>query len=621
MKRRILSILLAAVLLCAVNLPVSAETEIESVSLSLTAPLAGGSYSGPVPATVSIEGGEHFTVSQANWFKGSDQEGPGLAPSSFEDGKHYFAEIRLAPDTGHIFSGSTSVVLEGKGIAVAIENIEVNYSGGELYICTTETLPAYDLWVGSTQVNGDNRDDILGDGKAEYDPLTTTLTLSEPAISGEHNNAMIYSGSGSVTVTGNATIKSDSTSFGISANSSLTIKDADLIISVPGNGISATSLKVQDSSVYSKGAGFGISANKLRVEGAGSLVRGISDGDDTRFDHAGGILAMNIEVGGGTLEGEGKYNGMTAYDSITYSSSHEISEPEDGKVVSSGGICYVGDKDENPVAHAMIRPVLPEVKGVKAHVTGTKLDGGICMVKADSFETFFKDCTAPVSMGVYCLYTEQACANILTTDPVPGTDYYFIVDVHAFDDGDPETLRWAENSVIIDGSEITAENAETEIVELFHSPAGGSLSVTCRYRQKEQVTYTVTEVSETVWTPDSDTDLVITVERGPDNSLCFSCFVSVAVDGTELSAADYEVKEGSTVVTLKAEFLNGLTVGAHTVSVTFDDGRADTSFEIKAPVETNIPQTGVRMTGGVMLILMTIASAAVAGALPWKKKD
>ncbi|MBR2740435.1 MAG: hypothetical protein IKD87_07170 [Oscillospiraceae bacterium] len=53
----------------------------------------------------------------------------------------------------------------------------------------------------------------------------------------------------------------------------------------------------------------------------------------------------------------------------------------------------------------------------------------------------------------------------------------------------------------------------------------------------------------------------------------------------------------------------------------YDSITYSSSHEIKAPVETNIPQTGVRMTGGVMLILMTIASAAVAGALPWKKKD
>ena len=44
----------------------------------------------------------------------------------------------------------------------------------------------YDLWLGSTRVTSKNQNDILGDGKAQYDPDTGVLTLSDPVISSDH---------------------------------------------------------------------------------------------------------------------------------------------------------------------------------------------------------------------------------------------------------------------------------------------------------------------------------------------------------------------------------------------------------------------------------------------------
>ena len=48
----------------------------------------------------------------------------------------------------------------------------------------SEPIPYYDLWLGWTQVNYANKDDILGDGKASFDPETSTLFLDEPTING-----------------------------------------------------------------------------------------------------------------------------------------------------------------------------------------------------------------------------------------------------------------------------------------------------------------------------------------------------------------------------------------------------------------------------------------------------
>ena len=64
----------------------------------------------------------------------------------------------------------------------------------------------YKLWLGDTQVHSDNRADILGDGKASYDPDTHTLTLDNPAISGQTSGAAIYSEHIDLKVAGSATV-------------------------------------------------------------------------------------------------------------------------------------------------------------------------------------------------------------------------------------------------------------------------------------------------------------------------------------------------------------------------------------------------------------------------------
>ena len=48
-------------------------------------------------------------------------------------------------------------------------------------------MVSYDLWLGSTQVTSENKDDILGDGgKAKFDPDSNKLTLDDPVVTGYH---------------------------------------------------------------------------------------------------------------------------------------------------------------------------------------------------------------------------------------------------------------------------------------------------------------------------------------------------------------------------------------------------------------------------------------------------
>ena len=60
-----------------------------------------------------------------------------------------------------------------------------------------------------------------------------------------------------------------------------------------------------------------------------------------------------------------------------------------------------------------------------------------------------------------------------------------------------------------------------------------------------------------------------------------SKLTGVKVDGAMLSADQYTVKSGSTIITLKSGYLKGLSVGTHKITVIYTDGECSADFEIK----------------------------------------
>ncbi len=81
------------------------------------------------------------------------------------------------------------------------------------------------------------------------------------------------------------------------------------------------------------------------------------------------------------------------------------------------------------------------------------------------------------------------------------------------------------------------------------------------------------------------------------SNAAFADFIKVQVDGKDLDASNYTVKEGSTIVTLNAAYLNTLSVGKHTLSIVSANGTATTEFTITA-AQTGGDQTEGNQTGG-----------------------
>ena len=92
-------------------------------------------------------------------------------------------------------------------------------------------------------------------------------------------------------------------------------------------------------------------------------------------------------------------------------------------------------------------------------------------------------------------------------------------------------------------------------------------------------------------------------QKGGTDGLSFTSdaeyadFLKVMVDGKELKTTDYTVKEGSTIVTLNAAYLETLSVGKHTLEIESKNGIAKTEFTITA-VQGGGDQTGDNQAGG-----------------------
>ena len=122
----------------------------------------------------------------------------------------------------------------------------------------------------------------------------------------------------------------------------------------------------------------------------------------------------------------------------------------------------------------------------------------------------------------------------------------------------------------------SAGNVESNSATLTVQDAGGSDNP-----DTPNNTYQIINGANSSWTHDSDGNITI---RGNGD---FSKFTGVKVDGNLIDKSNYTAKEGSTIITLKASYLNTLSAGTHTVEILWTDGSASTTFTTKANISDN----------------------------------
>ena len=98
------------------------------------------------------------------------------------------------------------------------------------------------------------------------------------------------------------------------------------------------------------------------------------------------------------------------------------------------------------------------------------------------------------------------------------------------------------------------------------------------------------------------------------SNAAFGDFIRVELDGKTLDAANYTVKEGSTIVTLKADYVGALSAGEHTIGIVSTSGTATTTLNIKAKTTVDSDTKSVQ-TGDNSHVALLIALFFVSGGL------
>ncbi len=171
----------------------------------------------------------------------------------------------------------------------------------------------YDLYVGGVQVTDENKDDILGDGKARYNPETETLTLDNPTFS-EGLESAIYANNLDLNIEGNVTATGKK--YGIYVeNGFLTINSGT--INAKGEiAVSCTKLQINGGTTTainvpqeeSNGVGVFAQDGILLYDGELTVIAAAKSGKDcygvfakNEFISAGGTLTIEATTTGSPL--------------------------------------------------------------------------------------------------------------------------------------------------------------------------------------------------------------------------------------------------------------------------------------------------------------------------------
>ena len=116
-----------------------------------------------------------------------------------------------------------------------------------------------------------------------------------------------------------------------------------------------------------------------------------------------------------------------------------------------------------------------------------------------------------------------------------------------------EAAKAAYDALSDDEKRMTGDNSKTALEVMF----------------KALTAYAVTDGNGSTWTESDNGGLTFTVNGYHEK------FAGLVINGENVDKKYYDVKAGSTVITLKAEYLKTLTAGKYTILVKYADGSTD----------------------------------------------
>lgn len=166
--------------------------------------------------------------------------------------------------------------------------------------------------------------------------------------------------------------------------------------------------------------------------------------------------------------------------------------------------------------------------------------------------------------------------------------------------------------VLVDGTDKTADMVG-DTLKLTNITSNIDLEVVV-----EKIVYEVTEGANQKYTITKNNEAKFKINAD------FRLFDGgkVYVDNELVDPKNYTAESGSTIITLKKEFVDTLSVGEHTLKVLFNDGgEAITTFNVaKVTVPTDNPQTGDNIGFYIISGILSIVGLAGAGIFYRRKQ-
>ncbi|MBQ6539596.1 MAG: hypothetical protein IJL71_01035, partial [Oscillospiraceae bacterium] len=145
-----------------------------------------------------------------------------------------------------------------------------------------------------------------------------------------------------------------------------------------------------------------------------------------------------------------------------------------------------------------------------------------------------------------------------------------------------------------------------------------------------EASYTAADGAGGRWTKGSGKDYTITIKRGDNDDDWSGHYKRTLIDG---KVTDVTVKSGSGTVTIKADTLEKLTVGNHTITIEFDDGKAELTLTVSAKSssdnsgspdgsgKSNSPKTGDWRELSLWITLMTVGLLGIIAVIRYRKRS
>ena len=138
----------------------------------------------------------------------------------------------------------------------------------------------------------------------------------------------------------------------------------------------------------------------------------------------------------------------------------------------------------------------------------------------------------------------------------------------------------------------------------------------CGYAQAK--CYAIIEGMDGKWTVNSSDTLTFRADGE------FRLFTGVEVDDMTVDPSNYTAVSGSTIVTLRTEYLKTLATGKHKLTVTFRNGSASANFDIQAapkkPASNGSPKTGDDSHFMVWTVLLLASAVGIVALIIGSKK-